>query len=207
MSHSLLQQMLAFASAYALVAVLPGPNLFVVAAASQMSGRLGGLKAAAGVALGASLLAALSVLAATRSGLAGLPATGLATLLFGLLLSAIGWRVLAASFVARRPARPGPLGAGSLLTGFATAIANPISAGFFTSYALSAGRPANEAAVAGMAAAVFLVAALWFGAVGFWLDCASFRRFRLRHQRWVQTLYGAALLAFGLAKIAGLLWH
>lgn len=204
MSSAFLHQLVAFASAYALVAVLPGPNLFVVAAASQMSGRVGGLKAAAGVALGASLLAAVSGLAAMRTGLAGAPVAGAATLVFGLLLSAIGWRVLAASFVVRRPVARRRMGAGSLLLGFATALANPISAGFFASYMLSAGALAGEGTVAAMAAGVFLVAGLWFGFVGLWLDSAPLRRLQNRHRRWLQTLCGAALIGLGALKIATL---
>lgn len=205
MSQVLLHQLVAFASAYALVAVLPGPNLFIVAAASQMSGRLGGLKAAAGVATGASLLSVLASLAAGRVSFGGAPAAGAATVVFGLLLSGIGWRVLAGAFIARPATKVSWKGGGSLLAGFATAIANPISAGFFASYALSAGSRPSEETVLGMAASVFLVAALWFGMVGLWLDCALFRSFQLRHRRWVQAVCGAVLIALGLAKIGGLL--
>lgn len=56
-----------------------------------------------------------------------------------------------------------------------------------------------------MAACVFVVAGLWFGAVGLWLNSGPLHRLRSRHRRWPQTLCGAALIGLGAWKIGSLL--
>jgi threonine/homoserine/homoserine lactone efflux protein len=202
--------LLAFATTYMLLAVLPGPNFLVVAQASLSPRPRAGILAAAGIAAGAGFLALLTLsLAARLAPDPVLAAAGHAG--FALLLLLAGGRTLArlarpvlSAAAPLPPARPA--GGGVFLLAFATAAANPLSAAFFGSYLVASRSDGGTGfdAAAG-ATAVFLVAVLWFGALALLLSMAPCRAFLGRHRDRLDGLIALALLLAGAGMLARLL--
>ncbi|RUU94957.1 lysine transporter LysE, partial [Mesorhizobium sp. M6A.T.Cr.TU.017.01.1.1] len=88
--HAVAAGLFPFAISYALLAMLPGANFAVVAQAGLTASRATALSAAAGIALGASSLAAI-----VATGASALPPGGIAhqmaASLYGAMLVFIGW--------------------------------------------------------------------------------------------------------------------
>ncbi|KMO11083.1 hypothetical protein [Methylobacterium platani] len=151
-------------AAYAPVLAAPGPNLLVVLRASVAVPGWGPVVAALGVACGAGLAAAF-----VGFGAALLPGgrlvTGLGTALFTLLMLRAAYRLASGrAGLAGDPARLAPgRHAGTFALGLGAALTNPVSLSFFAGFFLA--HPGRDAVpVAG--AAVFCMAATWFGLVG-----------------------------------------
>ncbi|KMO35636.1 hypothetical protein VQ03_21540 [Methylobacterium tarhaniae] len=151
-------------TAYAPVLATPGPNLLVVLRASVAAPGRGPVVAALGVACGAALAAAVAGLGASLLP-AGRLVTGLGTALFALLMLRAAHR-LASGRAGRLddPARLAPgRDAGTFALGLGAAVTNPVSLAFFAGFFLA--HP-GRAAVPVAGAAVFCMAATWFGLIG-----------------------------------------
>lgn len=207
---SLLQ---AFALDYGLLAILPGPNAFIVARAALAGPPGAGLRTAAGVGLGAGTLA---LGAALGSGaLAGLGAgTRLLPGLFGSLLLLLGLRTALRSLrgpgAFRPPAPRRSLPLSDFLTGFLAAATNPVSAAFFLASAArlqAAGvesllPPAPCMSVAlGFAVVALLVAGSWATCLALGAATPVVRGFQLRHARALSLVTAALLIASGMSTI------
>ncbi len=201
--------LLAFATTYMMLAALPGPNFLVVAQASLSPRPRAGILAAAGIATGAGLLALLTLSLASRLGPD--PAMALAAQAgFAGLLLLVGGRALMRlarpASSAASPRAPTAARRGVFVLAFATAAANPVSAAFFGSY-LVASRSGSDAGLSAPAAAgtVFLVAALWFGALAWALSAGPFRSFLGRYRDVLDAAIALGLLMAGTAMLVRLL--
>ncbi|GJD61627.1 LysE family transporter [Methylobacterium frigidaeris] len=152
-------------TAYAPVLAAPGPNLLVVLRASVTAPGRGPVVAALGVACGAGLVAAFAGLGASLLP-AGRLVTVVGTVVFALLMLRAAYRL--ASGRAGLPDDPARLvpgrDAGTFALGLGAAVTNPVSFTFFAGFFLA--HP-DRAAVPVAGAAVFCMAAAWFGLVGF----------------------------------------
>ncbi|AWN47418.1 hypothetical protein DK419_14745 [Methylobacterium terrae] len=151
-------------TAYAPVLAAPGPNLLVVLRAGVAAPGRGPLVAALGVACGAGLAAALAGLGASLLP-AGRLVTGLGTALFALLMLRAAYRLASGrAGPAEDPSRMVPgRDAGTFALGLGAALTNPVSLAFFAGFFLA--HP-GRGAVPLAGAAVFGMAATWFGLVG-----------------------------------------
>lgn len=151
-------------TAYAPVLAAPGPNLLVVLRAGVAGTGRGPLVAALGVACGAGLAAAFAGLGASLLP-AGRLVTGLGTALFALLMLRAAYRLASGrAGLPDDPARFAPgRDAGTFALGLGAAVTNPVSLAFFAGFFLA--HP-DRAAVPVAGAAVFCMAATWFGLVG-----------------------------------------
>jgi threonine/homoserine/homoserine lactone efflux protein len=151
-------------TAYAPVLAVPGPNLLVVLRASVAAPGRGPLVAALGVACGAGLAAAFAGLGASLLP-AGRLVTNFGTALFTLLMLRAAYRLVSGR--AGLPEDPARLvrgrDAGTFALGLGAAVTNPVSLAFFAGFFLA--HP-DRAAVPVAGAAVFCMAAAWFGLVG-----------------------------------------
>ncbi len=157
---------LSLSGTYALIAMIPGPNLLMVAKVSLENSRKNALLAALGVSLGAALVAYVSF-----SGMAPyasdahwqpLLACGFAMLLI--------WLGLRAMLRANRPLRNSgsvmPIsGASCLRIGLLTAATNPVTLAFFLGMGASDRCGPVHCQPGSAFVAAFLVAMLWFGGV------------------------------------------
>ena len=176
---------------YLPVAAAPGPNFVIVSRAGMAASPAAALRAAAGVALGAGLLAAL---AASGSGL--LPRDGplaVATqIAFAALLLRFAVRVLYRAWTGTTEAADTLLDARHFRCGFLTAASNPVTAGFL----VTAARGEVDGLAAG--AAVFVVAACWFGLIGLAFCNAPLRALYARRRDRAEEILGFVLLAMAV---------
>lgn len=195
--------MLAFAGSYATMAMIPGPNLLIVARASVTGSRLAAVMTAGGVAAGAGLLALLA-----GSSCAALFTDAsfrfFATVIFAAMLLMGGIKLIATGMQAGlirhdRPGRDPHFG-----LGFLTALTNPLSAVFFGSASVHLYSSSGVEAHA-MAITVFLVAACWFGLVAIGLSAASSSVFYTRCRRPFGIGAGLLLIWYASAAVAGAL--
>lgn len=197
--HAVAAELLSFAVSYALVAMLPGANFAVVAQAGLTASRTIALSAAAGTALGASLLAAV---VATGAGM--LPPGGIAhqvaASLYGAMLVFIGWnsmrRALSTRTAGIKQPKPVPIIRHFRLA-FVTAAANPATALFFASSTLNLNVHTSAIAVA----MVFVLAITWFGLVGLSISQPATQRFYDRFRKPADIVLGGALVALGFAAL------
>ncbi|RWP61766.1 MAG: lysine transporter LysE [Mesorhizobium sp.] len=199
--HAVAAGLFPFAFSYALLAMLPGANFAVVAQAGLTASRATALSAAAGIALGASSLAMV-----VATGAAALPPGGIAhqiaASLYGAMLVFIGWnsmrRALSITIGADEP-KPLPI-VRYFRLGLFTAAANPATALFFASSALSLNT--RGAVQISVVALVFAIATVWFGLVGLAISKPAMRKFYNRFRKHVDIVLGAALMAIGFAALS-----
>ncbi|WP_419695017.1 LysE family transporter [Mesorhizobium muleiense] len=199
--HAVAAGLFPFAISYALLAMLPGANFAVVAQAGLTASRATALSAAAGIALGASSLAMV-----VATGAAALPPGGIAhqiaASLYGAMLVFIGWnsmrRALSITIGADEP-KPLPI-VRYFRLGLVTAAANPATALFFASSALSLNTrgPIQISVIA----LVFAIAIAWFGLVGLPISQPAMREFYNRFRKHVDIVLGGALIAIGFAALS-----
>ncbi|TNC12825.1 hypothetical protein FF100_14295 [Methylobacterium terricola] len=193
-------------TAYAPVLASPGPNLLVVLRASIAAPGRGPLVAALGIACGAALAAGFAGLGASLMP-AGRLVTGIGTALFAFLMLRSALRLVSGrAGLPNDPARLVPgRDAGTFVLGLGAAVTNPVSLAFFTGFFLA--HPGRSALpVAG--AAVFCMAAAWFGLLGFVLARPACRARlagtgRLTRLALALALVGCAALAVWRAIAAG----
>ncbi|MFH6781040.1 MULTISPECIES: LysE family transporter [Methylobacterium] len=180
-------------TAYAPVLASPGPNLLVVVRASVAAPGRGPLVAALGVACGAALAASFAGLGASLLP-AGRLVTGLGTALFAFLMLRAALRLISGR--AGRPDDPARLApgrdAGTFALGLGAALTNPVSLAFFTGFFLA--HP-DRAALPLAGAAVFCMAALWFGLVGLVLARPACRARLAGTGRLARHVLAASLVA------------
>jgi threonine/homoserine/homoserine lactone efflux protein len=199
--HALAAGLLPFAISYALVAMLPGANFALVTQAGLTTSRATALSAAAGIALGASSLAAV-----VATGAGALPAGGIAhqmaASLYGAMLIFIGWnsirRALSIKAGVNEP-KPVPITRYFRL-GFVTAVANPATALFFASSTMNL--DARGTTHLSVVAVVFAIAIAWFGLLGLSISQPVTRRFYSRFQKHADIVLGGALVALGFAALS-----
>ncbi|MET7243660.1 LysE family transporter [Methylobacterium sp. EM32] len=180
-------------TAYAPVLASPGPNLLVVLRASVAAPGRGPVVAALGVACGAGLAAAFAGLGASLLP-AGRLVAGIGTALFVLLMLRAAYRL--ASGRAGLPEDPTRLApgrdAGTFALGLGAAVTNPVSLAFFAGFFLA--HP-DRAAVPLAGAAVFCMAATWFGLLALVLGRPSCRARLTRAGRLARLVLAALLVA------------
>nr|WP_292712601.1 LysE family transporter [Mesorhizobium sp.] len=180
--------------------MLPGANFAVVAQAGLTASRATALSAAAGIALGASSLAAI-----VATGAGALPPGGIAhqmaASLYGAILVFIGWnsmrRALSIKAGANEP-KPVPI-VRYFRLGFITAAANPATALFFATSTLNLN--ARGATHLSVVALVFAIAIAWFGLLGLSISQPATRRFYSRFRKHADIVLGGALVALGFAAL------
>ena len=196
--------MLAFAGSYATMAMIPGPNLLIVARASVDGSRFAAMMTAGGVAAGASLLA---LLAGSSCAVLFTDASFhfFATVIFAAMLLMGGVKLIAAGLqtASARPDRPGRDPHFGL--GFLTALTNPVSAVFFGSASVHLSYSSNGIQAHAMAITVFLVAACWFGLVAISISAATSSMFYIRCRRPFTIGAGLLLIWYASAAVAGAL--
>ncbi len=193
--------LLTFAFSYAALAAVPGTNFLAVSHAS-IQGRAFGLAAAAGVACGASVLAALAFI-----GLALVPMPPAAGPVLALAYGGVLLHTGLACLRARRGGGTGqcPIAREALRRpfrfGFAVAALNPVSLAFFAAAAADAAAT-DAAAVAICIGAVFAIALGWFGGIGLVLSTAGLRAAYLQARRLPELGIGVALVLMGGTALA-----
>ncbi len=196
--------MLTFAVSYATLAMIPGPNTLIVARASLAGSRFAALATAAGVAVGASLLALL----AAGSCAALFADTGfrvVASVVFAIMLSLVGVRLVAGSLHSDG-ATMVPTGRNPHFgLGFLTALTNPVSAVFFGSASVRLGEGLGGGSAETIAVTVFLVAACWFGLVAIGVAALSSNSLYLRCRRPFALFAGLLLIWQAFSTVAGTL--
>jgi threonine efflux protein len=156
----------AFFLPYALVLVVPGPNLLVVSSAGFRSARAA-VQAAIGVACGACLAAGIA--AETARSIPDLPALRvLGTLLFcGFMLhTSVGLLAPRRLPARQEPDRPAKEGGTSFLLGLGAAALNPLSVPFYLSLFLSHPDFQRPALAAVVCLTIFAMSGAWFSLVG-----------------------------------------
>ncbi|MET3581187.1 threonine/homoserine/homoserine lactone efflux protein [Mesorhizobium robiniae] len=190
-----------FAISYALLAMVPGANFAVVAQAGLTGSRATALSAAAGIALGASSLAAV-----VATGAGALPPGGIAhqmaASLYGAMLVFIGWNSMRRALSIKTGAdEPKPVAIVRYFRlSFITAAANPATALFFAFSTLSLN--ARGAISIAVVALVFTIAVAWFGLVGLVISQPAMRQLYNRFRKHVDIILGGALIAIGFAALS-----
>lgn len=190
------------AAPYALILAAPGPNLLIVLRASLAPSFLRPVAAALGIACGAALAAA----AASCSASLMLRSTGLEYVgagAFSAILIRSALRLLfprpdppTASGQPTAPRR----GLGVFALGLFAALSNPMSIPFFISFFVSHPTFQTGLATAFACLMVFLMATLWFGAIGLVFSTSAARNLHGRAGRAFQI--GLAVLMIGCAVLS-----
>lgn len=204
---------------YLLVAALPGPNMFLVAALAARRGLRGAGGLILSITAGGGALALLVCLVART----GLPARHLGPLFAHAtpaLLLLMAWQVARAAAwtgAAREPSPVAPPAGNPArrwrrpalalhLCGFATAFTNPVSAGFFLAHFARASRPdAVDGSALILAAGVMAIAAARLLLIALLLRPPPVRNLVLRHLRLIRHALGGTLVVLALSSAASLL--
>lgn len=189
---------LSLSGTYALIAMLPGPNLLMVAKAGLETSPRNAFLAALGVSLGAGMVAyvAFSGMAPFASDARWQPLLGCG---FAILLIWLGVRAM---LRASRPSRKGgaamPIsGASCLRIGLLTAATNPVTLAFFLGMGASDTCGSAQCQPGSAFLAAFLVAILWFGGVALSFSHPRAALLYRRSMPMVDTVLGCLLLAYG----------
>ena len=180
---------------YALILVIPGPNLLVVSSAGLQS-QSAALRAAMGVAVGAAMVAAItSAGASVLPDLASFQLVGSAVFCLLLLRSAAGLiRVMPQSGDLRpspqtdRPSSP-------FLIGLGVAVCNPLTVPFFLGLFLSHPGLHQTTMAAAACATTFAMALFWYGFVAVVVSQSSATIARRSGQAYVRYPVALALVA------------
>ena len=191
--------MAAFGVSYALVVMLPGPNMALVAKAGLTMSPASRSRTVAGIVLGATALVLIATLAigtlSPDAKSSRLPALGAGGVLIGLGLRMMWRRGAKLPTVPNADVRDAPCGLGAA---FLTAFANPATAAYFASSSVSVSALAPSTRLVAMATTVSAVAAAWFSFVTWALsrECLRFRA--TRFMREIETGAALMLIAFGI---------
>ncbi|MDR6873383.1 threonine/homoserine/homoserine lactone efflux protein [Bosea sp. BE125] len=198
-----------FASAYLVIMAVPGPNFAMLVQSSVHGSLRGALSTAAGLATGASLLAALAFAGLLSVGRSE-AWQGLAHAAFALTLVMIGIRALrrsmrglatplsseaSLSWKASRASR-------SFVTALVTAVANPLTAVFFATSMLELGLTELQARPALMAMSVFVIALSWFGFVSLMFCFTPVQKAFQLLRRPLDAGLGIYLIFVGMSHVA-----
>jgi threonine/homoserine/homoserine lactone efflux protein len=196
----------ALVSIYALylgAAMVPGPNLFVIAGASLATSRAQGIVTALGVSTGTAIFA-LSTLAGLSTVVTTIPALTTTIRICGAAyLVYLGTRALlrAVSGEAVEPpdAAVVPTLARAYVTGLATHLSNPKAIVFYLSLMSIVVSPELQIRTQLAAALGLIVLSLgWYGSVALALSNESVRDRYTRAARWIDAILGIALIGAGL---------
>jgi threonine/homoserine/homoserine lactone efflux protein len=193
-------------SIYALylgAAMVPGPNLFVIAGASLSTSRAHGLATALGVSTG-TVIFALSTLAGLSTLVTTIPALATTIRICGAAyLVCLGARALLRA-VRGTPVEPPEAAVvhtlmRAYLTGLATHLSNPKAVIFYLSLmsivvAPETSIPTQLAAAGGL----IMLSLAWYGSVALALSRESVRDRYTHAGRWIDAVLGTALVGAGL---------
>lgn len=205
-----LPELLGIAATIAVGAASPGPSFVLVACTAAGTGRGNGLLAAAGMALGGSLFAVLSLLG-LHSLLLAVPSLYLALKVAGgLYLAWLGWRIFRGASQPLAVAiaddgRPAPLSGQTFLAALTTQVSNPktaiVYASVFAAF-LPADAPLSFKVLTALT--VFLIEGGWYMLVALLLSAAGPRAAYLKAKLWIDRSAGALMAVFGLKLAATL---
>ncbi|CAM2735661.1 LysE family translocator [Janthinobacterium lividum] len=194
--------LLAVALITLLASIVPGPDFAMVTRNSYLHGRRAGLLAALGIALGVQVHVFYTMFGVALL-IAGSPALFTAIKLAGALyLAVIGWKTWAnrAGLVidlhggASVPRRQ------ILLNGFLTNALNPKTTLFVISTYTQVVQPGTSLTVQfGYGLCMSGIHLAWFALVAVFFSQARFRMRMVSHQRTIDRLIGAVLMALGVA--------
>ncbi|MCQ1574159.1 LysE family transporter [Neorhizobium galegae] len=180
---------------YALVLMSPGPNLFVVLRVAVEPSWYRSLSIAAGIASGATVACYLAAIGTSTLGTFD-DLNLWASLLLSSILLYSAWRLI------RHPARrqgsqslsPETFHVRLFGLGLATALSNPLSIPFFASFYLAEPGFRTASGNAVVCAVIFLMAMLWFTAVGVLVSVSSIRS---TEAKWCQKARYILAIAMG----------
>jgi threonine/homoserine/homoserine lactone efflux protein len=205
-NHFVHMLLAALALPYALVLMVPGPNLFVVLRASLAPAGRTAFPAALGIALGASLAAATaSIIAVFMPNNRFIVACGVLMFSFFLLRAAAalicnatsGGRVEdARSAVAERR---GHFGLGLL-----SALFNPVTVPFFVGIFLAHPHLSSMQATLAACATVFTMAVVWFGALGIALARSKSHPWLKLDSGWLRYCVALGLFCYAILALSRL---
>ncbi|WP_245437542.1 MULTISPECIES: LysE family transporter [Neorhizobium] len=184
---------------YALVLISPGPNLFMVLRVAVEPSWYRSLSVAAGIASGAAAACYIAAIGTSTLGnFDGL--NRWASLLLSSILLHSAWRLIRhpASRRASRSLSPETFHVRLFGLGLVTALCNPLSFPFFASFYLAEPgfRTATGNAVA--CGVIFLMAMLWFTAVGVLVSTRSTRSTEAKWCKKARYVLAIAMGAFAL---------
>jgi len=176
---------------YLAILAVPGPNLLFLGTYAGLHGLRGALPGCCGMAAGAASLALLvsQALSPFAAGPAGHAASGAALIATAIMV-----------LRRRAKARAGGHTAGSVAAGFATALTNPVSGGYF---AAQANGP--MAASLALPLLVAVIAMGWFAACAALLALPGPRRFIAAREQPIRAAGAAILAVFAAAQLAAAL--
>ena len=199
-------QLLSIYGLYLGSAMLPGPNLFVISATAVGASRSHGVATALGVSTGTAIYSVLTI-AGLSAAIVAMPSIATAIRVCGAAyLVYLGGRALLRALSGTPVGLPGSLGGRTLAraysTGLLTNLANPKALVFYLSLMTLVVTPETPFAVQ-LAAAVgmVLLSLVWYGLVALALSRRGARLRYARGRRWVDALFGTALIGAG-AKLA-----
>lgn len=197
--HTLTTQLLPFAVAYFMMAMVPGPNFAVVANTSLNSDRADTCRAVFGIASGAGLLSAFVSFSAGAV-FYGEMARRVLALAFGAYLIFMAFRSWSKAATVRNLLHLSGASEtrGRFRLAFLTAVANPATAMFVASAS-----PPNSVngGWAWIAAIVFLVATGWFGLVGVSISVLKGRTLTQTCANLTNMFFGAIFMILGVAMV------
>lgn len=196
----MLAPVLPFAMSYFLLAIIPGPNLLVVADAGARSDRTSAICAAFGVATGACCLSAV-MSAGSVVIVGGSALREVLALLFGSYLMSLAFRSWGRAWAVRRlpDLRVAAPTRSSFRLAFLTAVANPTTAIFILSATPIA--PKNHTGWIITALTVFAIASFWFGLVGLVASSSRLKLFQLRLSGLLDFAFGTAFSMLGITTL------
>jgi threonine/homoserine/homoserine lactone efflux protein len=196
-------QLLSIYLLYLGVAMIPGPNLFVISGASLATSRAHGVATAFGVSTGTVIFSA-SALAGLSAVVVSIPSIAAAIRFFGAAyLFYLGSRALIraarGTSLESEDARAGSTLVRAYLRGLLTHLGNPKAVVFYLSLMTIVVTPETPLGVnIAAAAGVIALSLSWYGSVALALSRDSLRKQYMRGARWIDALLGVALLGAGV---------
>ena len=181
--------------------ISPGPDFAMVSRNSLLLSRRTGVLTAIGIAAGVCVHVAYTLLGVGLLIQQSLWLFNLIKLAGAAYLIFLGIKMLRAKPVAAEDSLSPPAlsSLGALRTGFLTNVLNPKTTIFIVSLFMQVVQPQTPLAVQlGYGAFIALAHVLWFGAVALFFSSASVRVRLLAVRHWIDRVFGALLVGFGM---------
>lgn len=194
--------LLAVALITLLASIVPGPDFAMVTRASYLYGRRAGLLAAFGIALGVQVHVCYTMFGVAlliASSPTVFTAIKLAGAIYLIMIGGKTWANRAGLVIDLHGGAPVPQRQ-ILLNGFLTNALNPKTTLFVISTYTQVVQPGTPLTIQfGYGLCMSAIHLLWFALVALFFSQARFRSRLLRHQRTLDRLIGAVLMALGVA--------
>jgi threonine efflux protein len=181
--------------------ISPGPNFMLTSSLALSEGRMAGVKASFGFAVGGSVYAALClfglgvVFAAMQNLLAAIKICGGMYLLY---LGAQLWRSSLKPMSEKLPALASRQRHHPFIAGLFTILTNQKSIAFYAGvFALIMPKDANLPTQLALIATDVCITVLWYGLVSFCLSAPAMRTVYMRWSQWIDRVCGTFLAFFG----------